>query len=484
MKAGRFRCGFTSITSLVLVASAVSGMKVLAAAPASKPNILVIFTDDHGFADLGAQGIRTDVKTPHLDRLAADGVRCTRGYVTAPQCVPSRAGLLTGRHQNRFGVEDNLKGPLPHSEKTVADRLRAAGYLTGMVGKWHLDVAYTAGQPSKGKRTPAKKSARGTPQAMPDHLPPRHGFDEYFCGAMRQYHASHDLEGRPLEKPPQLVPESRFRVDVQTEAALSFIERNHERPFFLYLAYFAPHVPLEATPEYLSRFPGEMPEERRLALAMIAAMDDGVGRIRKLLAEKGISQQTLVFFISDNGAPLKPGAWDGSLNEPLVGEKGMLTDGGVRVPFMVAWPGILPQGVVYEQNVSSLDVAATAITAAGVKVDPSWKLEGVDLVPYLSGHVSDAPHPELFWRWRSQAAVLAGNWKYLRVADEEFLFDTRTPGGERRNVLREHAAMAATLKAKLDAWCHELPQPGFPQTTHAEDQLFFQNHALLRLQKR
>jgi len=336
---------------------------------ATRPNILLIYTDDHGWADMSLQGVDKDIRTPHLDQLAQDGVRFTRGYVTAPQCVPSRAGVITGRYQQRFGVEDNNKGPLPLSELTIAERLKPAGYTSGWVGKSHLDINSQRG---------VDKNSR----ILVDHLPHHQGFDEYFRGEMRDYYASHSLEGKPFADAPKLVHETRFRVEVQTEAALSFLDRRAakpQQPWFLYLAWYAPHVPLESPEPWFSKTPVSLPKERRQALAMIAAMDDGLGRIREKLQAMDVEQNTLIFFIGDNGAPLKTGAWNGSLNLPLIGEKGMLTDGGVRVPFVAAWPGRIPAGQVVEHPVSSLDVAATAVALAGQPHDA--KLDGVNLMP-------------------------------------------------------------------------------------------------------
>ncbi len=430
----------------------------------SKPNVIVIFTDDHGFADLGAQGVRDDVKTPHLDRLAAGGVRMTHGYVTAPQCVPSRAGLLTGRYQTRFNLETNHDGPLLHGEVTIAERLKRAGYITGMCGKWHLN--------------PNRQSKNTPPGAKPlDFMPHRQGFDEYLCGPRRRYLASHDAKGNKLDKP-AMVEDRRFRIDVQSDWAVNFIDRHAggDEPFLLYVSYFAPHVPLEATDRYLARFPGEMPHERRLALAMLAAIDDGVGRITEKLEEHGVERNTLVFFISDNGAPLKQGAWDGSLNEPLVGEKGMLTDGGVRVPFLVSWPGVLPAGEVYEKPVISLDVAATANALAGLPHDEA--LDGVNLVPHLRSEAEVPPHDRLYWRWRSQAAVRQGRWKLIMLGEHHrLLFDLASPQHEHANVIADHPEVAAELEAHLKRWAAAQNPAGLPTgKLHPEGSKFFRAH--------
>ena len=445
---------FTAVLLLFPLAS-------LAMLHAAHPNILLIYTDDHGWADLGAQGVDKDIRTPNIDQLARDGIRCFRGYVSAPQCVPSRAGVMTGRYQERFGVEDNTKGPLPLSELTIPKRLKSAGYVSGQVGKWHLS----------GEGTEDAASQRG-------HLPPNMGFDEYWCGTMRRYYASHDLKSNPLPSPPSLVNDDRFRVTVQTEAALGFLDRraaNPAQPWFLYLGWFAPHVPLESPEPWFSKTPTNLPIERRQALAMIAAMDDGLGRIRAKLRAMGQEKNTLIFVISDNGAPLKPGAWDGSLNLPLIGEKGMLTDGGVRTPFVIAWPGTLPAGKVYDWPVFNLDVAATAIAVAGLPHDD--KLDGVSLMPFLSGANQAAPHDYLYWRWRSQASVLEYPWKLIHLGKKEsYLFNVTKPEGELKNLIADHPEIVARLDAKLKTWCDSLKPPGPAIPNNEEDNKFFAAH--------
>lgn len=432
-----------------------------AAAPA-KPNVILIYSDDHGWADLGAQGVDRDIRTPHLDQLARDGVRFVRGYVTAPQCVPSRAGVITGRHQQRFGVEDNLKGPLPLAEITIAERLKPAGYVSAQVGKWHLEP------------TPRSDGAKAGEDEFA-FLPGAQGFDEYYTGAMNTFVASHDLQGNRLPKAPQRLTDRRFRCVWQTEAAESFITRHAREPFFLYLAYYTPHVPLESPEPWFSRTPEHLPKERRQALAMIAAMDEGIGRIRARLRELGLERNTLVFFIGDNGAPLKDGAWNGSLNLPLTGEKGMLTDGGVRTPFVAAWPGTFPAGRTYEHPVSALDVAATANALAGLPADS--RLDGVNLVPFVTGERPGAPHEALFWRWRSQSAVLEFPWKLVRLGPKEtFLFDVTLPDGETKDLLAREPQVAARLERRLEAWAAGLQPAGLPREDNAQDQLFFDAH--------
>ncbi len=441
----------------------------LAAHAADKPNIILIYSDDHGWADLGIQGSDQDIRTPHLDAMARDGVRFTRGYVSAPQCVPSRAGVLTGRYQQRFGVEDNNKGPLPLAELTIAERLKAAGYVTGQVGKWHLDLVG------------GKKGEKGLRMSK-EHMPHAQGFDEYFRGELRQFYASHDLQGKPYADAPHLVADNRFRVVVQTEAALSFLDRRAAQPaqpFFLYLAYYAPHVPLESPEPWFSKTPAHLPKERRQALAMMAAMDEGIGQLRAKLKATGQDQNTLIFFIGDNGAPLGK-AWDGSLNTPLIGQKGMLSEGGIRTPFVAAWPARLPAGKVYDQPVSSLDVAATAVAAAGLPKAPA--LDGTDLAPFAAGQNTGAPHERLFWRWGSQAAVLEHPWKLVRLGDrEEMLFDVTQPDGENlaKNQAKARPEIVARLRTALKAWSDTLAPPGLPTSLDPHHEGMFAEHGVI-----
>ena len=258
---------------------------------------------------------------------------------------------------------------------------------------------------------------------------------------------------------------------MQTEAALAFLQRNRTKPFFLYLCYYAPHTPLELPPAYAAQFPPDLPLRRRAALAMIAGVDHGVGRILAALRTHGIDDRTLIFFTSDNGAPIHSrrdaplaedmGGWDGSLNTPWVGEKGMLAEGGIRVPFLVRWPGKLPAGKVYREPVSSLDIAATALAAAGLPSDP--QLDGADLVPHFTGQNRRPPHEALYWRFWSQAAVRAGRWKLITKAGEpDRLFDLENDQHERRDLAAAMPDRVATLHRNLAAWTEQLQPRGMP----------------------
>ncbi|MDP1587128.1 MAG: sulfatase-like hydrolase/transferase, partial [Prosthecobacter sp.] len=293
-------------------------------------------------------------------------------------------------------------------------------------------------------------------------------------------------------------------LDGCSKAAAAVIERYKDRPFFLYVAYRAPHTPLDAPQSYMDRFPGEMPERRRAALAMLSAIDDGVGLITSTLKKHGLTEKTLIFFIGDNGAPLKihkvdsplkgdPGGWDGSLNTPLNGEKGMLSEGGMSTPFLIAWPGTIPGGQIYEHPVSSLDFAATAVAAAygshlaprdepgappaqqafdTSKTSPASEspqlvsrsetatLDGINLLPYLTGETKAPPHAALYWRWMAQSAIREGNWKLLRGGEREYLYDLATDREEKHNLAAKHPEIATRLRAKLKTWADGLNPPG------------------------
>lgn len=426
----------------------------LAQAEEKRPNIIVIFTDDHGYADIGSQGYLDDLKTPHIDSLAKGGVRVTDGYVTAPQCVPSRAGLLSGLYQNCFGLELNpeLRNKPEVARKfaelkTIPERLKEAGYATGMAGKWHLGPN--------------------------DEISKSHGFDQVLMKASDGGYSNYE-GGTPLKK--------QYHLDACSAAAVDFIETHKDQPFFYYLAYRAPHTPLDAPRKYTDRFPGEMPERRRQALAMISAMDDGVGTILETLRKHGLEEKTLIFFIGDNGAPLKidlkdeplnqGGGWDGSLNTPLNGEKGTVLDGGIRTPFLVQWKGTLPAGTVYRHPLISLDVAATAIAVAGLP--EADELHGINLMPYLTGKTTAAPQRDLNWRWNGQSAIRSGKWKLVYGGGKSYLFDMESDMAEKSNRIGDHPEVAEKLRAAHNHWARGIGiEPAESQPLGKAGQAYF-----------
>ncbi len=424
-----------------------------------RANIVVVFTDDQGYADLGASGILADIKTPHLNQLAADGARLTAGYATAPQCTPSRAGLLSGQYQQRFGLDDNTFTPMPLEQTTIANRLQDAGYVTGMAGKWHLEVDINSSE--------FDASSMSVEQRTP-YFPNERGFDDVYFGYTDTWWTNFDLAGNTL--PVAYRKNHDYRLDITTEAGLAFIERHKQVPFFLYLSYYAPHVPLVATEKYLSRHSEVSENRRKHGLAMISAIDDGVGRLRENLRNNGLTDNTLIFFISDNGAPLglhkldkpvedKNGSWDGSLNDPWVGEKGMLSEGGIRVPYIVTWPTQIPANTVLDHTVTTLDVATTSLAAAGI--NRTEDLDGANLLPYLRGENYDLNNRSVYWRFWNQAAVRQGQWKYLSAGDREYLFDLSN-NHEHENLIQQQPDIARDLKSQLFNWSQDLYRPGLP----------------------
>ena len=407
-----------------------------------RPNILFIVGDDMGYADVGFHKCK-DIPTPNLDALAAAGVRFTNGYVSGPYCSPTRAGLMTGRYQTRFGHEFNPNGRqgLPISETTIANRMKAAGYVTGIVGKWHLG-------------------------AQEEMHPQKRGFDEFF-GFLGGSHSYFDAGG--IMRGTEPIKELDYTTDAFGREACAFIEQPRTQPWFLYLAFNAVHTPMHATDDRLAKFPNIEDKRRQKYDAMMLALDDAVGRVRAKLAETGQTENTIVTFISDNGGPTMKGATiNGSRNDPLRGSKRTTLEGGIRVPFIVSWPGHVKPGV-FEQPAIQLDLHATALAAAGADVKPDAKLDGVNLLPFLSGEKSGAPHDALYWRFGDQMAVRSGDFKLVRY-DSGFDTNTSLRGGRGQTVtvaklynlrddIHEDKDLTATmpdkvkeLQAKWDQW--------------------------------
>lgn len=420
-----------------------------AADAAKRPNVLVIVADDLGYADLGFQSGK-DVPTPHIDSIAAGGARFTSGYVSGLFCSPTRAGLLSARYQQRFGHETN-PGPaangkgLPLSETTIADRFRKAGYTTGLVGKWHLG-------------------------ANPEYHPQRRGFDEFF-GFIPGHHTYFNNEEAQLLRGTTKVTEPEYLTDAFGREAVSFIERHQQQPFLLYLAFNAVHTPMEANEERLSKFVSINKPQRRTYAAMLSAMDDAVGKVLKTLQEKKLDDNTLIFFISDNGGPTMQGTTiNGSINAPLRGSKRTSLEGGIRVPFLIHWKGHIPAGTVYENPVIQLDIQPTALAAAGVEVKPEWKLDGVNLLPYVLKQQSGIPHETLYWRMGEQNAIRHGDWKLVqydlnvenyptRGVSAKKLYNLISDIGEATDLAVKHPEKVKELDALWQAWNKDLVAP-------------------------
>lgn len=398
------------------------------------PNIIILFADDLGYGELGCQG-NPQIPTPHIDSIAKNGVRFTAGYVAGPNCSPSRAGLLTGRTPTRFGYENNPIGAkneepdhgLPPNEITIAEALHDGGYTTGLIGKWHQG---------------------GTAK----YHPFRHGFDEFF-GFTHEGHYFvpppykgvttllrrktlpggakglwlgkgnlhyHDILGydepdydanNPIVRGGQPVVETEYLTDAFTREAVDFIARHDDKPFFLYLAYNAVHSPLQGADAYMEKFAHIEDLQRRIFAAMLANMDDSVGAVLEQLRKSGIEENTLVFFLSDNGGPTKELS---SSNLPLRGSKGQMYEGALRVPFMFQWKGKVPAGLVYDKPVCAYDIFATAAANSDGVTKPE-QVEGVDLIPYLTGKNVGVPHETLFWRQGRKKALRHGDWKLVHI---------------------------------------------------------------------
>jgi arylsulfatase B len=447
--------------------------------PGGKPNVIFIVVDDLGYGELGCYGGK-EIPTPHLDSLAASGARFTNGYVTAPFCAASRAALMTGRYQTRFGFEFNPIGAknaapgigLPVAEKTVADRLRDAGYATGLVGKWHLG---------------------GT---APFH-PQRRGFDEFF-GFLHEGHYfvqppwqgvttwlrrktlpdggqgrwtapdgrivwsthlgynEHEYDtDNPLLRSSQPVDEKGNLTDVFTREACDFIGRHRSQPFFLYLAYNAVHSPMQGADDWMERFAHIKDIQRRIFAAMLAQLDDRVGKVLAKLRESGTEENTLVFVVSDNGGPTKELT---SSNALLRGEKGELWEGGIRVPFIVSWKGHVPAGRVIDAPVVSIDVTATALEPAGVGASQA-KLDGISLMPVLTGKTAEMAERPLFWRVGEQNAVRSGDWKLIRNGKEWQFYDLAHDISESTNLATKEPSRVRQLLALWEQWNGEQIEP-------------------------
>jgi len=440
---------------LAIVVAAWPGLVAVAAVladPASfqerPPNLILILADDAGFADFGFQDAPAPdlgLLTPNIDTLARDGARFRSFYVSACVCSPSRAGLLTGRYQQRFGHETNLppgyaKGGLPLGERTLADRLKQAGYVTGCIGKWHL----------------------GYP---PRYHPCERGFDVFFgClqGSRSYYPDENPTPYRVLLENRRPTPEEGYVTDRLGDAAVRFVRASKDEPFFLFLSFTAPHGPLQPRKTDLAHpVIGKIPDERRRKYAgLVKAMDDNVGKLLAVLDEEGLADKTLVLFTNDNGGQTKTGA----RNAPFRGRKGTLWEGGVRVPCAVRWPGHIAPGQVVDDPVSALDLLPTFLAAAGRPLGDDAGLDGLDVLPRLTGRAVAVPERPLFWRSLGKKGPIAlrhGKWKLVREDRDKppLLFDLQTDLFERHDLYLQYPYVARDLLNELARWENELIDP-------------------------
>jgi arylsulfatase A-like enzyme len=448
---GLFRANVVLLAVLAVGASPGMVRVAHAADKARRPNVIVLLADDLGYADLGFQGCE-DIPTPHLDALAKGGIRCTNGYVSGPYCSPTRAGLLTGRYQTRFGHEFNPGGKnadagLPLSETTIADRFQTNGYATGWVGKWHLG-------------------------GVPKFHPRKRGFKETF-GFLGGAHPYFPGKGAPILRDAEAVPEKEYLTDAFAREAVGFIDRHKREPFFLYLAFNAVHTPMQATDDRLKKFESISDRTRRTYAAMTLALDEAVGKVLDKLRGEKLEEDTLIFFLSDNGGPTMRGTTiNGSRNTPLRGSKRTTLEGGIRVPFVIAWKGRLPAGKTYDKPVIQLDILPTAMAAAGVEARAEWKLDGVNLLPYLEGKNTSAPHETLYWRFGKQMAIRQGDWKLVRYdpaadgdekgrggATELKLYNLARDIGEANDLAAKQPDKRKDLEAAWQKWNAQLAKP-------------------------
>ena len=475
----------TAMTAVLLLAAMVAATRAAEAQapPATRPNIVLITADDLGIGELGCYG--GDLPTPHLDALAASGVRFTSGYVTAPLCAPSRAALFTGRYQTRCGYEFNPVGAqnadpaigLPLTERTIADRLRDVGYATGLVGKWHLggtakfhplrrgfdeffgflhEGHYYAPPPYDGHLTWLRR------KTLPDGSQGRWLSPDgriVWSTDLKQFEPAYDADN-PIVRGSQPVDERANLTEAFTREAEAFITRRKAQPFFLCLTYNAPHSPLQAADAYLTKFAHIPDLQRRIFAAMVAQLDDGIGRVLARIRSEGLEDRTLVIFLSDNGGPTRELT---SSNRPYRGEKGRLYEGGIRVPMLLKWPSQVPASVE-PRMMSSIDLAATMLAAGGASL--STTADGVDLAPFLTTPDSRPIRERHYWRLGEQAALREGDWKLVREkrAEPWQLYDLAADPGETRNRAADEPARVKQLEAawqKLDA---EMAEPVWSPT--------------------
>ena len=433
----------------------------------ARPNIVLLVADDLGFAELGCQG-NTDIPTPHIDSIARDGVRFTDAYVTAPFCSASRAGFITGRYQTRFGYEFNPTGAhnedpdagLPVTERTLGDQLGAAGYTTALIGKWHLggtakyhpqrrgfdtfygflhEGHYYVPPPYRGVTTMLRR------RALPNGLSKGRWISKdgktIYTAHMGSNEPDYDADN-PMLRAGQPVEEKEFLTDALTREAVNFVDRNKDRPFFLYLSYNAVHSPLQGAERYMEKFAHIEDLHRRIFAAMLANLDDSVGAVLKKIKDTGLQDNTLIVFFSDNGGPTRELT---SSNAPLRGEKGQVYEGGLRVPFLMRWPGVIPATSVYSNPVSTLDLFPTACAASGTK-PPKKKYDGINLLPFLTGKSDEAPHRHLFWRIGDRHALRKGDWKILRQRSKSWsLYNLKEDIGETSDLADTMPAQAGKL---------------------------------------
>ena len=402
-----------------------------------KPNIIVILADDLGYADVGYNGCE-EIPTPNIDILAKEGIIFSNGYVTGSVCSPTRAGLMTGRYQQRFGAEfipgprkrtKDVKVGVPLSETFISTRLKLLGYNTACFGKWHL----------------------GGESGDQELFPLSRGFDKYFgfLEGAALYDDVNNKERKYMRDNQELVMEQEYYTDAITREALSFIDENQKHPFFLYLPYNAVHAPLQAPEKYLKEFEHIKHPKRKLLAAMNYALDLSIGRVLSSIKTNGLEENTLIFFLSDNGGKPKGNF---SYNSPLRGEKGQHFEGGIHVPFLIKWKNHIPENITYDKPISSLDIFPTIMAAVEEPIKEEWDLEGINLLPYLIGDDNTTPHETLFWREGKKSAMRTLDWKFVKVGEKVELFNISKDPNETTDLAATHPENLAELMKLYNEW--------------------------------
>ncbi len=415
-----------------------------------KPNIILLFADDAGYNDFGFQGSK-EMLTPSLDKLAKESIQFKQAYVTDPTCGPSRAGLLTGKYQQRFGYEennvpgymsavsaqDNEEMGLPLEEKTMGDYMQSLGYVTGFYGKWHVGGA--------------------------DRFhPTKRGFDEFygFRGGARDYFAYKKLPKDRLnwleEGFENYQEHNGYLTDFLADETIKFIEKNKSKPFFAFVSFNAVHTPMDAKKEDLGKFPN-LKGKRKEVAAMTLALDRACGQIMDKLKELGLDDNTLIVFTNDNGGPTDKNA---SINYPLSGTKSNHLEGGIRVPFLLKLPKKYKANTSYTYPVSTFDLLPTFYEIGGGDVSKVKEIDGVSLLPFINGKNMGRPHESLFWRKDGRGAIRKGDWKLIRFPDRPAqLFNIVEDEKELYDVSAEHPELFRAMYKELFEWELTLERP-------------------------
>jgi arylsulfatase A-like enzyme len=425
---------------IALLLAALIGSPVRSFRP---PNLVLVVADDLGYSDLGCYG-GTRIPTPNIDAVAAQGIRMTSGYVTCPMCAPSRAGIMTSQYPQRFGFEFNPAAGtiygIPRSVPTLAERLRAIGYATAAVGKWHL-----------GETAPQTPLDRGF-----------QSFFGFYGGASR--YLPFTPAGLELIEGRSPVRVKEYLTDAFTRRAVDFVNHSYTRPFFLYLAYNAVHLPYEAPKSYLDRFP-QYTGDQKIYAAMVSALDDGVGKVRAAIRAKGLESETLFVFLSDNGGNTANGP---AQNKPFRGGKNTMFEGGVHVPFLASWPGRLPKGVDYPRQTSAMDIGPTFLASTGFPIPAEQGLNGKSLLPFWEGEDRSTPHPALYWRMGQERAARIGDVKYVATDRTpgrvwtEMLFDLGIDLDESRSLVSKEPNQLSFVRSAWSKWSQGLKNPAWP----------------------